>query len=87
MSIVPVAVGIVVAVNGVINLAQALDLKREGYDRWPGSLALAVLTIVLGLLVVFNPFSTMEMLVMALGIVILYNGVSNLWIESRYRKL
>ena len=87
VSIVPVAVGIVVAVNGVINLAQALDLKREGYDRWPGSLALAVLTIVLGLLVVFNPFSTMEMLVMALGIVILYNGVSNLWIESRYRKL
>ena len=87
VSIVPVAVGIVVTVNGVINLAQALDLKREGYARWPGSLALAVLTIVLGLLVVFNPFSTMEMLVVALGVVILYNGVSNLWIESRYRKL
>ena len=87
ISIVPVAVGIVVLLNGIINLAQALDQRREGYGRWSVSLALAVLTIVLGLLVVFNPFSTMEMLVMAIGIVIIYNGVSNLWIESRYRRL
>ena len=41
----------------------------------------------LGLLVILNPFSTMEMLVMAIGVVIIYNGASNLWIESRYRKL
>ena len=87
ISIVPVAVGIVVLVNGIINLAQALDQKREGYARWTLSLALAVLTIILGLLVICNPFSTMKMLVMAIGVVILYNGASNLWIESRYRNL
>jgi len=87
ISIVPVAVGIVVLINGVVNLAQALDQRREGYSRWTLSLALAVLTIILGLLVILNPFSTMEMLVMAIGVVIIYNGASNLWIESRYRKL
>ena len=87
ISIVPVAVGIVVLINGVINLAQALDQRRKGYERWAVSLALAVLTMVLGLLVIFNPFSTMELLVMAIGVVTIYNGVSNLWIETRYRKL
>ena len=87
ISIFPVFVGIVILINGIINLAQALDQKREGYARWTVSLALAVLTIVLGLLITFNPFSTMEMLVMAIGFVIIYNGVSNLWIESRYKKL
>jgi len=87
ISIVPFAVGVVVLVNGIVNLAQALDQRRMGYGRWSFSLALAVLTIVLGVLVICNPFSTMEMLVMAIGIVVAYNGLSNLWIESRYRKL
>ena len=87
ISIFPVFVGIVILINGVINLAQALDQKKSGYARWPVSLALAILTVVLGLLIVFNPFSTMEVLVMAIGIVIIYNGASNLWIASRYKKL
>lgn len=86
ISILPVCVGIVILVNGVVNLAQALDQRRAGYPRWTVSLTLAILTVVLGLLVVFNPFSTMEMLVTAIGIVVIYNGASNLWIESRYRR-
>ena len=87
ISIIPFVVGVIVLINGIVNLAQALVQRRMGYDRWALSMAMAVLTIVLGLLVMCNPFSTMEMLVMAVGIVIIYNGVSNLWIESRYRKL
>jgi uncharacterized membrane protein HdeD (DUF308 family) len=42
---------------------------------------------VLGLLILFNPFSTMEMLVVAIGVIIIYNGVSNLLIELGYRKI
>lgn len=87
ISIIPIAIGLVVIFNGVVNLAQALDLRARGYSNWSFSLALAILTLVLGLLILFNPFSTMEMLVAAIGVVILYNGASNLWIESRYRKL
>ena len=87
ISILPVLLGLVIIVNGGINLIQALDLRRQGYSRWGFSMALAVLTILLGLLILFNPFSTMEMLVAAIGGIILYNGISNLWIESRYRNL
>ena len=87
ISIIPFAVGAVVLVNGVLNLAQALDQRRENYSRWELSLALAVLTMVLGLLIMFNPFSTMEMLVVAIGGVSIYNGASNLFIEAGYRKL
>ena len=87
ISIIPLIVGIGVCLNGIFNLAQALDLRREGYENWVVSLALAILTLVLGLLIVFNPFKTMEALVVAIGVITLYNGVSNLWIESRYRRL
>lgn len=87
ISIVPICVGVVVTLNGIFNLAQALDQRKAGYRRWTMSLAMAILTIVLGLLILFNPFSTMEMLVVAIGIVIIYNGVSNLLIELGYRKI
>ena len=87
ISIVPFAVGALIALNGIFNLAQAFDQRREQYDRWTMSLAMAILTIVLGLLVMFNPFSTMEMLVVAIGVIIIYNGVSNLLIELGYRKI
>ena len=86
-NILPVVIGILIIINGVVNLAQALDQKRLNYRRWAVSLALAILTIVLGLMVLFNPFSTNKLLIMAVGIVAIYNGVSNLWIESRYRKI
>ena len=87
ISIVPFAVGAMIALNGIFNLAQAFDQRRERYSRWTASLAMAVLTVVLGLLILFNPFSTMEMLVVAIGVIIIYNGVSNLLIELGYRKI
>ena len=87
ISIIPVVVGVGVIFNGALNLAQALELRRSGYANWGVSLALAIVTVLLGLIMVFNPFSTMEMLVAAIGGVILYNGLSNLWIESRYRHM
>ena len=87
ISIIPVVVGVGVILNGALNLAQALELRRSGYANWGVSLALAIVTVLLGLVMVFNPFSTMEMLVAAIGGVILYNCLSNLWIESRYRHM
>ena len=87
ISIVPFAVGAMIALNGIFNLAQAFDQRRERYNHWIASLAMAILTIVLGLLIMLNPFSTMEVLVVAIGVIIIYNGVSNLLIELGYRKI
>ncbi|MBR1559795.1 MAG: DUF308 domain-containing protein [Clostridia bacterium] len=86
VSIVPFAVGALVLINGIINLRQALDQRKHHYDRWFVSLVMAILTIVLGGLIMLNPFSTMEILVFAIGVVILYNGASNLLIELGSRK-
>lgn len=87
ISIIPFAVGAFVLLNGIVNLLQALDQRRRFYNRWSVSLTMAILTIVLGLLVMFNPFSTMQVLVMAIGIVMIYNGASNLFIERGYRDM
>ena len=87
ISIVPWIVGIFVLINGALNLAQAMDQRRSNYNHWMGSLVMAILTVALGLLIIFNPFSTMEILVVAIGAVMLYNGISNLIIEAGYRRM
>lgn len=87
ISIIPWIVGLVILLNGVINLAQALDQRKAGDPRWIIALVLAVLTLILGLIILSNPFRALTAPVVVVGLVFLYNGVSNLWIESRYRKM
>ena len=76
----------IIVLNGLANLAQALDLKRVSYTRWQWPLALAVLTVLLGVLVILNPLKPIEWAVMGIGLVLIFNGATNLWIGSRYRK-
>ena len=87
VKLLPKLVGLAVALNGVLNLAQALDQRRAGDGKWTAALAMAALTIIAGLFIFFHAFGVMEAAVMVIGAVILYNGASNLWIESRYKKM
>lgn len=86
ISLIPKIIGVAVLLNGVFNLAQALELKRMGGDKWISSLVMSCLTIVLGLFLVVFAFSVVKAAIMVIGAVILYNGASNLWIEFMYRK-
>lgn len=87
ITLLPKLIGLAVLVNGVINLAQALELRNKGQDSWTSSLVMAVLTILAGGFLLFFAFGAMKVAVMVIGGVFVYNGVSNLWIESRYRKM
>ena len=79
--------GLAVVLNGILNLAQALDQRRSGYVKWIASLAMAILTIAAGAFIFFHAFGLMKAAVMVIGVIIIYNGASNLWIESRYKKI
>ena len=85
ITLLPKIIGVAIAVNGVLNLAQALELRKQG-GSWLGPVIMAALTVVAGLFLVFFSFSAMKAAVMVIGGVIVYNGVSNLLIESKYRK-
>ena len=87
LSIVTVVVGVVILLNGVFNLSKAMELRRMNYGHWVVSLVLAIITILLGIAVIFNPISTLEIPVIAIGIMLVYNGLTSMWINSRYRKM
>ena len=83
VALVPTIMGIIIMISGVVNLGETITIHREHGDGTLASFILAVLTIALGLLIFFNPFHTAALLVRVLAIVMIFNGISDLWIISK----
>ena len=78
-SVLPVILGLFIVVDGLVNLKRALELRRMLYLRWTVPLVLSAVSAVLGLVIVFQPFLAAEALVMLIGAVLIYEGLSDLW--------
>ena len=78
VSILPIVFGLFVIFDAIGRVQNALDLRRCGYDSWKGFLLLPVLSVVLGVIMIANPFGAMETLVMAIGIILIIEGAINL---------
>lgn len=83
VSIFPIAAGIVILINGAVHLAEALNLRKTGSDKWLAAAILSGITLVLGIVMLANPFSVMTTLVRVLGFVLIYNGVTGLFISKQ----
>ncbi len=78
LSIIPVVVGIIVVLHGLMDIQYTLDIKKTGNTKWWIALLFAILTLVVGLLLVFNPFTAYEISMILLGVAMLYDGGSDL---------
>ena len=81
--------GAILIFHGVIDLQGAMVLMRCRAPQRGIDLVLSILTVVLGILVIINPFGTFAALIMLIGIALIYDGVSDLylvWKLSRVAK-
>lgn len=78
LSILPVALGAVVVVDSCMSLKRAFQLKELGMERWWIIALLAVITLLFGLVVMFNPFESAMLVTRIVGGVLIYQGVSDL---------
>lgn len=76
--ILPIVFGLFVIFDSLGRIQNALELRRCNYESWKGFLALALLSVVLGVVMIMNPFGTMETLVMAIGVILIVEGALNL---------
>ncbi len=81
-----VLIMMVVTVHGVHNLIQALELFKNDYSKWWVAMLLGGVTVGLGGLLVCNPFEAVNTAIMLIGIFLVYDGISDLWIISRVSK-
>ena len=86
ISILPVMFGLFVVFDSVSRIQNALELRRCEYSSWKSFLLLGLLSVVLGIVMIVNPFATMETLVVAIGVILTVEGALNL-ISSLYTGL
>jgi len=78
MSFLCVMFGIPVLADGLFKIQIALDSHRFGIRTWWLLMGLAVLTCIIGALLVFRPWDSAQVLVMLLAISLLLDGILNL---------
>lgn len=82
-----IILGVAILVDGAVSLRRDFDLRAAGFDRWWIPFALDVLILLLGCVVVFNPGLFAEMLIQIIGVILIYESLSDLWSIHRLAKL
>ena len=81
--VIPRIVGVLICFHGVSNLGGALTLWKNRSDRWGAAAILGTVTLALGLLLVLAPFEAFTTVVRIIGAVLIYDGVSDIWISTQ----
>lgn len=78
VSLVPHIFGILLAGCGVGNILRALDAKKAGISLWGILLVVALISLVLGVLIMLNPFGALELVISIIGGGLIYEGATDL---------
>ena len=79
--------GIYICFDGIMNLQKGFEFKKLDYHPWKIVLPIGAITLVIGIIFLCHPFNAMEMLVLMMGVVLVYDGVINLYIAFCARQV
>lgn len=78
--IIPRIIGVLICIHGASDLRDAVTLRKNSSSRWVTALVLGLVTLVLGAVLVFDPFDAFTTVVRIIGAFLVYDGLSDLWI-------
>ena len=81
--VIPRIIGILICFHGCKDFGDALTLRKNKSPRALAALILGLITILLGAVLVVNPFSAFTTVVRIIGLVLIYDGASDLWITAQ----
>lgn len=79
LSILPIAVGISVLLDSLLKLQSAIDMLRMKSSGWWVMLILTLITAVLGVIMLVNPFATAAVFLQFIGISLIVTGLLDIW--------
>lgn len=77
ISLIPFLLGLLVLVSGCTKLQDVIDMKRLDLNSWIPMLVLAVINVLLGVLLIYNPFQAATLLFRLLGIGLILSGATD----------
>ena len=86
VSLLPILFGMVMLVGGVIKIQSTLGFRRMNAGRWYLELISAAISVVLGFLILANPFSTALLLMRVIGVSLIIEGVMDLISRVAYKR-
>ena len=86
-SFIPLVVGIMLVVDSFSKFQSAFDLKRLQYKNWWQMLLVGIAILLLGALMIFNPFESIALFIRVIGILLIFDGFSNLFTIYSYSKV
>jgi len=78
-SILPMVLGIAILINGIFSMQSSFNILRNTSSNWIRVLVPAITTIVLGILIILDPFGSVKTLLIIIGCCLIWNGISNFW--------
>lgn len=78
ISAIPYIFGLFLFIDGVFMIQRAVGLKRLSFRKWWYVLIMALLTVGMGLVMMFHPFDAAMIMVIYIGITLIFDGVFNL---------
>ena len=76
--LIPFVLGFMITFKGIEGIQNVLNLKKFGFGYRKGVMAVSVIIVIFGIVVMVNPFSTLKVLLVMLGIGLLASGVFDL---------
>ena len=85
-SIIPFAAGMLLLVDGLGKLKDALAFKKVNYRRWWIGLVVAILFVGFGIYMIVNAFNVSKLIIRIIGAILIVDAVSDLWAYFCYKK-
>ena len=70
--------GVLILADALFKIQMSIDAKKFGLSLWWRILLMAILTGVLGVLLLIRPFETAEVMMILVGVSVLFEGILNL---------
>ena len=90
-SLIPFVIGLVIIISSATKLQYSMELKKQNNRLWKSTMALSLVTMVCGLLLIFNPFQGAIFITKVIGILILIYAlldiISTITIKNTVNKL
>jgi len=86
IAVFPILLGIWVVIRNIMGLQISMNLRDIPQSGWIGLFILSILSIILGIIIIFNPFSTIITISSLVGILLAITEIVNI-VESSYTLL
>ena len=86
LSILPFVFGLALLIDFIFNMKESFDLYNKKYPAWKITMILSLVKLGLAIVMFYDPFDNAKALTIFIGLSLVYNGITNLWIGACFRK-